>query len=160
MFPFQTWLSYAIFFIFLVCQKDITIDSLSWSPCIYTGVNAPKFWSAWGGYIEILRSVKRLCEKVAMGRLQELLSELLKKETFKNRWDNFLESITFPWLVSWNKRNAERVSTSTSFKISSKTCKYVFVSRKFEKLDHSQNIYCCSKRYPLQYSSGHSPQFD
>ena len=44
----------------------------------YTGINAPNFWGAWGGYREILRSVRRLCEKVVRGRLQELLSELTK----------------------------------------------------------------------------------
>ena len=43
---------------------------------IYTGINAPNFWGAWGGYREILRSVRRLCEKVVRGRLQEFLSEL------------------------------------------------------------------------------------
>ena len=42
---------------------------------IYTGINAQQFWGAWGGYSEIVRSVRRLCEKVAIGRLQELLSE-------------------------------------------------------------------------------------
>ena len=43
---------------------------------LYTGINAQNFWGAWGGYREILRSVRRLCEKVVRGRLQELLSEL------------------------------------------------------------------------------------
>ena len=43
---------------------------------IYTGINAPTFWGAWGGYRGILRSVRMLCEKVVRGRLQELLSKL------------------------------------------------------------------------------------
>ena len=33
MYPFQKWLRYANFCIFYVCHKDITIYSLSWSPC-------------------------------------------------------------------------------------------------------------------------------
>ena len=49
----------------------------------YTGINAPNFWGAWGGYREILRSVRRLCEKVVRGRLQELLSELIKADNQK-----------------------------------------------------------------------------
>ena len=44
---------------------------------IHTGINAPNFWGAWGGFREILR---RLCEKVVRGRLQELLSELTKQQ--------------------------------------------------------------------------------
>ena len=43
---------------------------------ICTGINAPNFWGARGDYRKILRSVRRLCEKVVRGRLQELLSEL------------------------------------------------------------------------------------
>ena len=43
---------------------------------IYTNINGPNFLGAWGGYREILRSVRRLCKKVVRGRLQELLSEL------------------------------------------------------------------------------------
>ena len=43
---------------------------------ICAGINAPNFWGAWGSYSEILKSVRRLCEKVVRGWLQELLSEL------------------------------------------------------------------------------------
>ena len=53
-------------------QSKFVIDLAT----ICTGINAPNFWGAWGGYGEILRSVRRLCEKVARGRLQEFLSEL------------------------------------------------------------------------------------
>ena len=60
-------------------QSTFVIDFAT----IYTGINAPNFWGAWGGYREILRSVRRLCEKVVRGRLQELLSELTRHFTSK-----------------------------------------------------------------------------
>ena len=40
---------------------------------ILIGRNAQNCWSAWGGYSEILKCVRRLCEKVVMGWLLELL---------------------------------------------------------------------------------------
>ena len=55
-------------------QSPFVIDLAT----IYTGINVQNSWGAWGGYREILRSVRRLCEKVVRGRLQELLSELIK----------------------------------------------------------------------------------
>ena len=51
-------------------------QSASASETIYTDINAPNSWGTWGGYREILRSVRMLCEKVVRGRLQELLSKL------------------------------------------------------------------------------------
>ena len=52
---------------------------------VYTGVNAPNFWGAWGGYREILRSMRRLCEQVGRGWTQELLSELTNRANAYSR---------------------------------------------------------------------------
>ena len=66
-------------------QSAFVIDFAS----IYTCINAPNLWGAWGGYREILRSVRRLCEKVVRGQLQELLLELTK----------YAITITIEWSV-------------------------------------------------------------
>ena len=37
---------------------------------MYTSINVPIIWGAWGGYNKILRGVMRLCEKVVRGAIK------------------------------------------------------------------------------------------
>ena len=66
-------------------QHSASINICNW---IWNYIYWHKCW-AWGGYREILRSVRRLCEKVVGGRLQELLSELTNAttETRRQWWE-------------------------------------------------------------------------
>jgi len=73
-----------------------------------TGINAPNSWGAWGGYREILRSVRRLCEKVVRGWLQELLSELTNSP--KSDW------VTLP-MLQIHQNASKRVKLPVSYNV-------------------------------------------
>ena len=64
----------------------------------------------WGGYSEILTCVRRLCEKVTMGRLQELLLELKTAIARPRRLGMRVGSTSVLWLFSdWRMFWAEIV---------------------------------------------------
>ena len=74
-------------------------QSASINICNWLGINAPNFWGAWGGYREILSSMRRLCVKVVRGQLQELLSELTKWVKWNTRSGDHVQVIFWTMVV-------------------------------------------------------------
>ena len=86
---------------------------------LMSSLNAHNCWSEWGGYCEIWKCVGRLCEKVAMGWLQELLrspqTNKLPTKVARPRGTKYnVKVFSWIWLAAWGKKTSSAVLQTKS----------------------------------------------